>query len=270
MDAQEVIDHERNGPLKYTVLRGPSGKYSYEIEREGRVVKHAGDAPNAADAMKEAKEQTRKHPSAVRQMDVGMLEAITASASKFWDKLSPAGRKAYVKEHPKSKYRTKSAGSPATGAPPSGSIRQHLEGLGWVQKGKVWQHPKSKRQLINGGATDEHLHHAVVTHGDGHVTRFKSNSEAQLRKFIGKMSQPKDNSGIGKVLGEKKGSLHEYFGIEHGKPLPLGNLEKLANSDHPLAGRARLVLNLKRARKRGPVEYKAVSTIVRQLLNSFE
>jgi hypothetical protein len=123
------------------------------------------------------------------------------------------------------------------------SVKDHLLNKGWDhnEKDKSWIHSQSKNQLKRTESTT-HLHHYTVTHKNGEVTRHKTNSDEMLKKHISKLSQKPDNSYISNTLNAKKGSLHEHLGIPHGQTIPLGKLEKLANSDHPLAGRARLVL----------------------------
>lgn len=170
-----------------------------------------------------------------------------AEFASFWDELSPREKRAYLKKHPRSHYGSR------------GGIREHLESTGWQQNGKVWVHPKSKRKLIHVPSTT-HKHHVTVTHANGDITRHRTNSDAMLKRLISKMARKQDNSGIARTLNSGKGSLHDYFGMPHDKPIPLGHLEKLAKTDHPLAGRAQLVLNLKRKRMQGPVDYQAVSS----------
>jgi hypothetical protein len=171
---------------------------------------------------------------------------LEKAADGWWSRLTPTEKKIYIKAHPKSKY----------ARPGSAFASDPLEKHGWERVGKTtWRHPKSRRK-ITFRRSDTHAHHLVVTHADGTISEHKSNSDRRVSRLVRRMAIPA-GARIAKVLGEKPGSLHRYLGIEKGKPLPLGKLEKLAGSDHPLADRARLVLNLKRARKRGPIEYRA-------------
>ena len=55
----------------------------------------------------------------------------------------------------------------------------------------------------------------------------------------------KQNKQIKKQFSKHSaGSLHRELGVEPGKKLPISKLKQLANSSHPLAGRARLVVSL--------------------------
>lgn len=137
------------------------------------------------------------------------------------------------------------------------SIRDHLTKKGWTQgEDKIWQHPRSKNQIAS-AKPSTHKHHYTITHKSGLITRHKTNSDQMLRNHISKLSKKPDNSYISNTLKDKKGSLHQYLGVSQGQPLPLGALEKLSKSNHILADRAKLVLRIKRANKRGDIKYKA-------------
>ena len=183
---------------------------------------------------------------------------IEIAASQFWNSLNPAEKKAYLKAHPHSKYGATKPAPPATKSPTSSntSIKQHLEKEGFQSKDGVWSHPVSKNKIVR-TPSKTHKHHFTVTHKNGEVTRHKTNSDEALKKMITNLAKKPDTSGISKALSENKGSLHEYFGKQPGEKLTLSELEKLANSDHPLARRARLVFNIKRAKKRGPITWEA-------------
>ena len=175
-------------------------------------------------------------------------------ASDFWDSLSPAEKKVYLKAHPHSKY---GSSGPKTD---NASIRQHLEKEGYQSKNGVWSHPVSKNKIVR-TPSKTHKHHFTVTHRNGEVTRHKTNSDEALKKMISTLAKKPDTSGIGKALTKDRGSLHAYFGKQPGEKLTLSELKKLAESDHPLARRARLVYNVKRAKARGPIDYQAQSSI---------
>lgn len=172
---------------------------------------------------------------------------MEARASNWWSTLSEKEKKVYIQAHPRSKYAKQIGGKMR-------AVKAALATHGWESAGtNAWKHPKT-RHKITFRPSDEHKHHLVVTKANGEVSEHKTNSDDSVNKIIGGLSKS-NTAGISKALKEQKGSLHEHLGIEKGQPLPLGKLQKLADSDHPLARRARLVLNLKRAKKRGPIDY---------------
>jgi hypothetical protein len=62
----------------------------------------------------------------------------------------------------------------------------------------------------------------------------------------------KQNRSIRRAFGDKpKGSLHKHLGVPIGRKLAISKLNKLANSNHRLAGRARMVLSLQGYKKTG-------------------
>jgi len=191
---------------------------------------------------------------AQRGLRVESASSVEIAASKFWESLNPAEKKAYLKAHPHSKY---GINKPKTSTTPSNtSIRQHLEQEGFQSKDGVWSHPVSKNKIVRTPSTT-HKHQFTVTHKNGEVTRHKTDSDEALKKLITHLAKKPDTSGIGKALSKDKGSLHEYFGKQPGEKLTLAELKKLAESNHPLARRARLVYNVKRAKQRGPIDYEA-------------
>lgn len=67
----------------------------------------------------------------------------------------------------------------------------------------------------------------------------KPATKKQVEKPAVKKPAPKKEAAPKTTKMEgKKGSLHEHLKIPHGEKLPVSALVKLANSDHPLAGRA--------------------------------
>jgi hypothetical protein len=168
------------------------------------------------------------------------------AANTWWDGMSLRERKAYVSAHPHSKY----AKAAKVLSQARVGLVDHMTQQGWQRKRGAWYHPRSRRYVVlktNGGAR----HHMVITHANGDVGERRTDSDRVAKRIIRTLSKPASGN-ISGFLGANKGSLHAALGVPHGQKIPLGKLEKLArNEDHPLSGRARLVLNLQRKRKAG-------------------
>ncbi len=248
----ELINRKNIGRYECVVTRRSDGTYSCAVSENGEAVMSDVGFSDADEAMKAATDHVRdlERPGAMSLGAASLRRRVRAlledTASRSWESMSPDQRRAYLKAHPRSKY-GRAVWTPS-------SLRAHLKSRGWVQKGAHWVHPDSRRKMVitHGGT---HRHSVRVTHPNGDVTEKRTNSDRALWRHASKMARPPDNGGISRSLSAGRGSLHDCLGVPHGKPIPLGRLAKLADSDHPLAGRARLVLSLKRARKRGPVDY---------------
>lgn len=262
MHGSETAAKKEDGPWRLDGVRMVErGFWTYDLIRADGMMQHSvGECRSRAEAMRRGKAaataenvEWKKHNPEMdwqeayakrsnRTWNVEKASEAETAADKWWDSLTRAEKKTYIQAHPRSKY-AKLASAPET------ILGQH----GWIKRGKrTFHHPKSRRKIYL-KPSDTHKHHVIVTHPGGYVSEKLTDSDRVLSRVGKRMARPA-GAGIGAVLHEGQGSLHRVLGVEHGKPLPLGKLAKLAKSDHPLAGRARLVLNLKRAKKRGGAE----------------
>jgi len=178
-------------------------------------------------------------PEDHEQEDSVKEEASTveiAFSPTWWDRQSDERKQDYIKRHPGSRY----------------AFHHTLTSNGWEQRGKnTYFHPKSKRRFTF-KTPKTHEHHIAITHPKGDVSEHHTNAHEYVHKLARRMAVA-PGAGIAKALSKDKGSLHKATQTDPSKPIPLSKLEKLAKSDHALARRAQMVLNLKRARARAKV-----------------
>jgi hypothetical protein len=196
--------------------------------------------------------------SSIRVDALHHMLKMEAAAAGWFERMTKTEQKAYVKAHPRSKYAKTGSKTAIKPKAPRGAnpiLHDHLIKTGWEFNGDHYAHPTSKRKISFRPASLAR-HHMVITHANGDVTERKTASDARAKRIVSRLAK-KPKSNIAEVLKQGKGGLHEHFGLDRKTKIPLSKLAKLAKSDHPLARRAQMVLNLQKARKRGPVEYEA-------------